>query len=162
MLGAVVHRTEFERLLAVPPLSRSAHFALHHVAALPDARNASRGEAGSGELSTVTSDNLVELVNNSSDSIRFGVLVPKRHARRAVTRNLVKRLGREAMRAHAHELPRGLWLLRLRAGFALSQFASARSAALAIAMRQELDRLLRGARARSAAVTSATSSGAPT
>ena len=110
----------------------------------------------------MTSDNLVELVNNSSDSIRFGVLVPKRHARRAVTRNLVKRLGREAMRAHAHELPRGLWLLRLRAGFALSQFASARSAALAIAMRQELDRLLRGARARSAAVTSATSSGAPT
>jgi hypothetical protein len=44
-------------------------------------------------------------------------MVPKRQARRAVTRNLVKRQMRESFRRHAAALPMGLWLLRLHAGF---------------------------------------------
>lgn len=75
----------------------------------------------------------------------LGCMVPKRQARRAVTRNLVKRQMRESFRRHALSLPTGLWLLRLHAGFAKADFPSARSPALAEAVRSELDRLLASA-----------------
>jgi ribonuclease P protein component len=42
--------------------------------------------------------------------------VPKRQARRAVTRNLLKRQMRECFHRHAATLPKGLWLLRLARG----------------------------------------------
>lgn len=71
-----------------------------------------------------------------------GCVVPKRHARRAVTRSLLKRQIRGAFRRHAAVLPVGMWLVRLRAPFAATEFVSARSAALATAARDELDRLL--------------------
>ena len=72
----------------------------------------------------------------------IGCVVPKRHARRAVTRSLLKRQIRGAFCRHAGALPVGMWLVRLRAPFASSEFVSARSAALAAAARDELDRLL--------------------
>jgi ribonuclease P protein component len=72
-------------------------------------------------------------------------MVPKRQARRAVTRNLLKRQMRESFRRHAAALPMGLWLLRLHAGFARADYASASSDALADAVRGELDRLLSSA-----------------
>ena len=75
--------------------------------------------------------------------------MPKRHARRAVTRNLLKRQLRSAFERHAAGLPAGLWLVRLRQPFAVADFPSAASAALARAVRSELDGLLapRGSRA---------------
>lgn len=85
----------------------------------------------------------------------FGVVVPKRHAKRAVTRNLVKRIARETLRGHAAVLPAGLWLLRLRGGFAAGKFVSARSAALAAVLHEELERLLQSTLARSAALAGA-------
>ncbi len=72
-------------------------------------------------------------------------MVPKRQARRAVTRNLLKRHMRESFRRHAAQLPKGLWLLRLHAGFAKADHPSARSDVLAEAVRGELDRLLAAA-----------------
>jgi ribonuclease P protein component len=81
-------------------------------------------------------------VDDSSGRLGFGCVVPKRHARRAVTRNLLKRQIRAAFHRHAAGLPVGLWLVRLRAGFSTAEFVSARSAALAAAVRQELDGLL--------------------
>jgi ribonuclease P protein component len=69
-------------------------------------------------------------------------VVPKRHARRAVTRNLLKRQVKGAFARHAEALPKGLWLVRLRQPFPVSEFVSAKSAALGLAARQELDRLL--------------------
>jgi ribonuclease P protein component len=74
----------------------------------------------------------------------LGWVVPKRHARRAVTRTLLKRQIRVAFERHAAALPGGLWLVRLRAPFAPTEFISARSALLAAAARTELDRLLAG------------------
>ena len=68
--------------------------------------------------------------------------MPKRHARRAVTRNLLKRQIRASFVRHADRLPSGMWLVRLRAGFATGEFVSARSVALAQAARAELDGLL--------------------
>jgi len=68
-------------------------------------------------------------------------VVPKRHARRAVTRSLLKRQVRGAFERHEAALPQGLWLVRLRQGFAVAEFPSARSAALQLAARTELDQL---------------------
>jgi len=72
----------------------------------------------------------------------LGAVVPKRHARRSVTRTLVKRQIREAFRRHQASLPPGLWLVRLRRVLAPAEFPSARSEALAEATRRELDDLL--------------------
>lgn len=71
----------------------------------------------------------------------LGSVVPKRHARRSVTRTLLKRQIRAAMERHADALPPGLWVVRLRSPFAREQFASAASDALRAAARAELDRL---------------------
>jgi ribonuclease P protein component len=76
------------------------------------------------------------------DGLWLGYVVPKRHARRAVTRSLLKRQVRVAFAQHASLLPAGLWLVRLRAPFAVSEFVSARSQALAQAARSELNSLL--------------------
>jgi ribonuclease P protein component len=68
-------------------------------------------------------------------------VVPKRHARRAVTRSLLKRQVRGAFERHETGLPQGLWLVRLRQAFAVAEFPSARSTALQVAARTELDQL---------------------
>lgn len=68
-------------------------------------------------------------------------MVPKRHARRAVTRSLLKRQMRSAAQRHESSLAPGLWLVRLRQGFPVAQFPSADSQALREAARAELDRL---------------------
>jgi ribonuclease P protein component len=81
-------------------------------------------------------------VDDSSGGVWFGCVVPKRHARRAVTRNLLKRQIRTAFQRHEGVLPMGLWLVRLRAAFPAAEFISARSVALARAARGELDALL--------------------
>lgn len=78
-------------------------------------------------------------------SFWLGCVVPKRHARRAVTRTLLKRQIRVAFERHAATLPGGLWLVRLRAPFSPAEFVSARSLLLSEAARTELDHLLAGA-----------------
>lgn len=72
------------------------------------------------------------------DCHRFGLVVPKRHARRAVTRSLIKRQGRAAFAASAARLEPGDWLLRLRSPYPVAQFPSATSAALRLKVREEL------------------------
>ena len=71
-------------------------------------------------------------------------MVPKRHARRSVTRSLLKRQIRACFDRHGASLPCGLWLVRLRAGFSATEFVSARSVKLSQAARTELDGLLDG------------------
>lgn len=70
------------------------------------------------------------------------MVCPKRHARRAVTRNLLKRQMRALMVEHGSALPLGLWVMRLRAPFDPRQFPSAASDALRIAARSELRGLI--------------------
>jgi ribonuclease P protein component len=69
----------------------------------------------------------------------LGAMVPKRHARRAVTRNLLKRQIRAAFERHEAALPHGMWLVRLRRVFPPSEFVSARSALLAEAATDRLE-----------------------
>ncbi len=74
----------------------------------------------------------------------FGWVVPKRHAKRSVTRSLFKRQIRAAVVRHAAGLGAGLWVVRLRAPFEPSRYTSAASPALQQAARLELDDLLDG------------------
>jgi ribonuclease P protein component len=75
----------------------------------------------------------------------LGAVVPKRHARRAVTRCLLKRQIRAVVSGHADALARGLWVVRLRAPFDRAGFVSAASDGLKRAARAELEQLMRGA-----------------
>lgn len=68
--------------------------------------------------------------------------MPKRHARRAVTRTLLKRQIRSVIGARAEALIGGLWVVRLRAPFDKARFPSAASDALRVCAREELERLL--------------------
>jgi ribonuclease P protein component len=138
----LVNKADFETLLATRWRARSAHFAVHHVARRPMRPGQRPAPAASQELSTEAGSNRHRPVDDLPAGRWIGVVVPKRHARHAVTRNLLKRQIRASFERHAAELPAGLWLVRLRAGFAADAFASAASSALATAVRGELDTLL--------------------
>jgi len=157
----LVRSVDFERVLRARPCALSAHFAVHHVAKRPEASHWALSAARRTELSTgvrpkmvrsvddltLTSRlNALRLASESPPGAWLGCVVPKRHARRAVTRTLLKRQIHSAAAATA--LSPGLWVVRLRAGFDRTAFPSAASAALARAVRGELDVLLaQGARA---------------
>ena len=77
----------------------------------------------------------------------LGLVVPKKHARRAVTRNLIKRQMRATMASAGAVLPAGLWVLRLKAPFDRQVFTSPGSVPLLQAARDELLLLLQRAAA---------------
>jgi ribonuclease P protein component len=98
-------------------------------------------------------ETLVETPMRAGGLVRWlGLVVPKRHARRAVTRTLVKRQMRNVAAACASQLEPGLWVVRQRSPFDPKQFPSAASDALKEAARAELralfDRAVRGERDR--------------
>ena len=140
-LSRLVNKTDFECLLASRWQGRSAHFALHHVNAAPAARLPPVRQLQAEKLSTAPAPCDDQNVDKPQQ-VWFGCVVPKRHARRAVTRNLLKRQVRVAFQRHGERLAAGMWLVRLRSPFAMSDFVSARSTALAQAARGELDELL--------------------
>jgi ribonuclease P protein component len=146
MPGRLVNKADFERLLGVRPWARSTHFAVHHVAARPALPQRPLAGLPSEELSTAPAPSCPPLVDDLPTASWLGCLVPKRHARRAVTRNLLKRQVRGAFERHQTALPHGLWLVRLRQGFPVGEYPSARSVALQHAARAELDQLFTGAR----------------
>lgn len=164
MIGRLLQAADFQRLLATPPRGRSAHFLLHHLVAEPTrpvwrpraacvvapAEGASAqapGEAAlpqsgaESKLSTGVEPKLSSSVDNFGTERWLGCVVPKRHARRAVTRSMLKRQMRAAAQRHEAGLAHGMWLVRLRQGFPVAQFPSADSKALRDAARTELDRL---------------------
>jgi ribonuclease P protein component len=71
-----------------------------------------------------------------------GVICPKRWAKRAVTRNTIKRQIYAVTHELAAQLPATCLVLRLAAGFSREEFTSATSAKLKMAIRQELLGLL--------------------
>lgn len=141
-VAGLVNKADFERLLAARWRGRSTHFALHHVNGAPAASPWASKRAVKEDLPTTTAPLFNRPVDNSSEQVWFGCVVPKRHARRAVTRNLLKRQMRGAFQRQGAGLGGGLWLVRLRSSFAAADFVSASSAALAAAARAELDALL--------------------
>ncbi|MEY3611295.1 MAG: Ribonuclease protein component [Pseudomonadota bacterium] len=68
-------------------------------------------------------------------------MVPKRWARRAVTRNAIKRQIYNVSERFGHRLPLAAHVVRLRTTFDRQQFISATSEALKQAVRLELEQL---------------------
>ena len=149
MIGRLVHSADFQRLLATPLRSRSAHFAVHHLAARPGVSAAKARAQAARKSSTELSTDHVPPDAAPVDSLPcghwLGSVIPKRHARRSVTRNLLRRQIRAVMTDQLGSLPPGLWLVRLRTPFAKAQFVSAASDALRDAARAELQQLFQRA-----------------
>jgi ribonuclease P protein component len=141
MIGRLVQTADFQRLLATPLRSRSAHFAVHHVASRPSTPRKPAVHLSSTELSTETAPSGDIPVDKLLEGHWLGTVIPKRHARRSVTRNLLRRQIRAVMSDQQSSLPPGLWLVRLRTPFAKEQFVSAASDALRDAARAELQQL---------------------
>jgi ribonuclease P protein component len=146
LFGRLVESADFQRALAVPPCSRSAHFALHHVKAEFPASETGKVTTASEELSTPLCTNGPAVVDDPKLAPGLlGCMVPKRHARKAVTRNLFKRQIRAQALLLSQPLPSGLWLVRLRSPFVKAAFPSAASMALRQAVRTEIQQLFRKA-----------------
>jgi ribonuclease P protein component len=182
VLGRIVRPADYARVLATPLRLRSAHFAVHHLegrplppkrwtprAAAPAVDGAAASDApvatslstelstGSGESGAPGVDDctveLGETLVEAGEPRRWlGLVVPKRHAKRAVTRSLVKRQIRAIAAGCAARLAPGLWVVRQRAAFDPKQYPSAASDALRDAARAELrtlfERAARGERDR--------------
>ncbi|HWR87476.1 MAG TPA: ribonuclease P protein component [Acidiferrobacterales bacterium] len=131
---------DFAAALAAPILGKSPHFVLHHLAASPASSAWRPKEPVAPQLSTSAAPNRSPTVDNNRSASQWwlGLVVPKRHARRSVTRSLLKR----QMRMHAEGnrlcLPPGQWVIRLRAPFDPKRYPSAASAQLRDAARLEL------------------------
>ncbi|MEO7852214.1 MAG: ribonuclease P protein component [Rubrivivax sp.] len=144
MIGGLLRKSDFERLLAVPACCRSAHFAAHHVRGGPSAPLPGPRKQDVNELSTALSTDERAAVDDLPDlpsALWLGCVIPKRHAVRSVTRNMLRRQIRAAVQRHQPRLQSGLWLVRLRRPFARSDFRSAASTALSACAAGELDRL---------------------
>lgn len=142
MPGRLVNKADFERLLGMRPWARSAHFAVHHLPATPSRPARPVKPNANTELSTAPAPICPQPVDDLPANRWLGCVVPKRHARRSVTRSLLKRQVRGAFQRHEAGLPAGMWLVRLREPFAVKLFPSAQSEALSSAARLELDGLL--------------------
>ena len=120
-------RPQFQAALAGVTVARTAHFALHRCAlsAAPDTGVALFDAPG----------------------VWLGAMVPKRWARRAVTRNAIKRQIYVQATAHAGTLPEAAHVVRLRAAFDRKEFVSASSDRLKAAVRLELAQLFARSRA---------------
>ena len=146
MLGRLSRPADFEAVLGAPIKARSAHFAAHHLPQAPSASRQRATRATSARLSTGDPDACAQAVDDPTRRVPaqwwFGVVVPKRHARKATTRNLLRRQVRGALERHRVRLAHGMWLVRLRSPFDPVAFKAAASQALRGAARAELDALL--------------------
>ncbi len=122
MVQRLKSRQQFQAVMSGALVAKTPHFALHRAAldAAPDS---------------------LSLLFPVADAW-LGVLLPKRWARRAVTRNAIRRQIYELARLQADRLPQAAWVVRLRSEFSRKQFVSASSEALKRAVRAELEQLL--------------------
>ena len=158
MIARLLRSADFERVLRTRTRVSSTHFALHHLADRPSAPAKPLPKPVAGELSTGEVPIEARPVDDSPraapESVWLGAVVPKRHARRSVTRSLLKRQIRAVVTGHAASLAQGLWVVRLRAPFDRARFVSAASDELKRAAREELEGLI-GSAARRVAVAGA-------
>lgn len=117
-------RRQFQAVLAGSTLARTPHFALHTVA-----------------LSAEQVDLSLKPMFNVP-AVWLGAMVPKRWAKRAVTRNALKRQIFAVSELYHAQLPTAAYVVRMRSGFDRAQFTSGSSDALKLAARNELHQLL--------------------
>ena len=121
-------RPQFQAALAGGTVSRTPHFALHRLN-LPEAK----------PLALTEDSHIAPLFQ--TQEVWLGAMVPKRWAKRAVTRNAIKRQIYNVSAQFEVRLPCAAHVVRLRSGFDRQQFISATSPMLKLAVRQELEQL---------------------
>lgn len=121
-------RQQFQAVLACAPLARTEHFVMHRMVLETTGTGAAPVAAASAMPFPL-------------DGLWLGAMVPKRWARRAVTRNLIKRQIYSVAAEQRPALPAAAYLVRLRSGFDRLQFKSAASDALRAAVRREIEQL---------------------
>jgi ribonuclease P protein component len=124
-------RPQFQAALAGGTVSRTSHFALHRLDLF--GHQASPAAAGPQAFTAPP------LFHPSG--VWLGAMVPKRWARRAVTRNTIKRQIYAVSAQFEVSMPCAAHVVRLRSGFDRQQFVSATSTLLKQAVRQELMQL---------------------
>jgi ribonuclease P protein component len=123
-------QAQFQAVMAGSTVSRTPHFALHRTALDAQAPPATGpGSEPPKALFAVRGEPWV------------GALIPKRWAKRAVTRNTIKRQIYTVSQHFEPQLPAAAHVVRLRSGFDRAQFPSATSDALKRAVRGELQEL---------------------
>lgn len=125
-------------MLAGGTMVRTAHFALHCAALDAPVDNSQ---------TSISSIAPPQAFFGLLD-VWMGAMVPKRWAKRAVTRNAIKRQIYSVSIDFESTLPVAAYVVRLRAGFDRARFTSATSDALKTAARQELQQLFARAPAR--------------
>lgn len=129
-------RPQFQAVLAGLLVAKTAHFALHRVEL----------DGAVTEMTSVPSATPRSSLFKTSDTW-IGAMAPKRWAKRAVTRNAIKRQIYTVSSDLASQLPQAAFVVRLRRGFSPSEFLSASSEQLKNAVRVEIEALLQaGAR----------------
>ena len=129
-------------------VSRTPHFALHRVALQPNSEpsSAPKAAANSQEMASQAGSQDLSKPLFAVQDTWLGVIVPKRWAKRAVTRNTIKRQIYAVSTASGCAMPVAAHVVRLRAGFDRAEFISATSDKLKIAVRAELQHLFSGAK----------------
>ena len=122
--------------MAGETVSRTAHFALHRLVLGAD-------PAGPGAPRLPEPQAPQALFG--APVVWLGAMVPKRWARRAVTRNTIKRQIYTVAADFEPRLPVAAHVVRLRSEFSRKQFVSATSEPLKQAVRDELEQLFRRA-----------------
>jgi ribonuclease P protein component len=122
-------------VLAGAIVARTEHFAMHRQSLDTAVRPAGAG--------VVTRPALFPVCD-----LWLGAMVPKRWARRAVTRNAIKRQIYHVSADFLHQYPQAAFVVRLRREFSRTEFISAASPRLKAAVRTEVQALFEaGARA---------------
>lgn len=116
-------REQFQAVLACVPFARTEHFVMHRM------------------VMETSGAPAVSAMPFPVGGLWLGAMVPKRWARRAVTRNLIKRQIYSIAAQHAPALPMAAYLVRLRSGFDRQKFRSAASDALRTTVRGEVEQL---------------------
>lgn len=119
-------RPQFQAVLAGSTVARTAHFALHCCAL---------------EVTALATQNPGAPSLFPVPGVWLGAMVPKRWAKRAVTRNAIKRQIYTVSADFEPRLSTRAHVVRLRASFDRAQFVSATSDVLKAAVRAELQQL---------------------
>ena len=119
--------TEFQAVMSAGSVAKTPHFVLHQW------RPTKTNLAGPEFEKTPALF--------SRDILMLGALTPKRWAKRAVTRNLIRRQIHSVSEEFAPKLMPTPYVVRLRNTFDTQKFISGSSSALKIAVREELTQL---------------------
>ena len=125
-------RSQFQAVLAGSRVAATEHFVLHR-RALDDS-----DVKASAKFSAAAAPASPQAIGTE---VLLGAMVPKRWAKRAVTRNTIKRLIYNVSAEFESALPSAAHVVRLRTAFDLAGFISATSFALKQALRAELRQL---------------------